>query len=179
MHVSIISSFSFIGRLLSGIGSDYLVKSLHMSRFWCVTVSSSIFLLVQVIATRLENPNFLWVLSTFTGLGYGALFGVYPALVADTFGVPGMSLNWGCMIMSPVVFGNLFNIAYGAIYDSHSTINADGDRECTEGVSCYRSAYWLSFTGSIIGLVVSLWSIRHEHAIKRQRELEERNDHQA
>lgn len=170
---------SFIGRLLSGIGSDVLVKRLHMSRFWCVSASSVVFILAQVAGMTIQNPNFLWVLSSLNGLGYGALFGVYPALVADSFGVPGLSLNWGCMILSPVIFGNVFNIAYGRIYDGHSSLDEEGSRECSEGLGCYKNAYWLSMAGSVVGLVVSLWNIRHERAVKRRRELEETNDHQA
>lgn len=180
MHVSIISCFSFIGRLISGIGSDVIVKRLHMSRFWCIVTSSTIFMIAQVLATRILNPNFLFVVSSLTGLGYGFLFGVYPALVADAFGVHGLSLNWGCMIISPVLFGNIFNIGYGKIYDSHSTVTPDGKRECPAGLDCYRSAYWMSFSASVLALVISLWSIQHEHAKKRRLEAELADeDHQA
>ncbi|KAF2101819.1 putative MFS transporter [Rhizodiscina lignyota] len=180
MHVSIISSFSFIGRLISGIGSDLLVKRLRMSRFWCITVSSSVFIVAQIFATQIQNPNFLWVLSLLTGTGYGALFGVYPALVADAFGMHGLSLNWGSMIISPVIFGNAFNIAYGRIYDNHSRRTPDGKRSCPEGLDCYRSAYFVSFAASVLALGISLWSIHHEHTKKRRLAAEAADeDHQA
>lgn len=179
MHVSIISTGSFLGRLASGIGSDYLVKTLHLSRFWCIVASSTVFLVTQLLGTQIEHPNYLFVLSSLTGLGYGALFGVYPALVADAFGVHGLSLNWGCMILSPVIFGNVFNVAYGAIYDSHSVVVDEGHRECHEGLDCYRSAYWITFAGAALGLVLSLWSIQHEHKVKRKMEIEGRDEHHA
>jgi hypothetical protein len=60
-----------------------------------MVVASCIFTLAQVIAVTISNPYYLWLLSTVGGLGYGVLFGVYPALVADAFGVSGLSLNWG------------------------------------------------------------------------------------
>lgn len=95
MHVSIISCTSFAGRLLSGVGSDVLVKRLRLSRFWCMVVASCVFTLAQVIAVTVANPYYLWLLSTIGGFAYGVLFGVYPALVADAFGVSGLSMNWG------------------------------------------------------------------------------------
>lgn len=73
-----------------GIGSDRIVK-LGMSRFWCLFISSILFLFAQVCGTQIENPHALGFLSGLTGLAYGFLFGVYPALVAETFGVHGLS----------------------------------------------------------------------------------------
>ena len=67
---------SFVGRLVSGIGSDLIVKKLHMSRFWCTAASATVFLFAQICAIRIENPNNLWAVSGLTGLAYGFLFGV-------------------------------------------------------------------------------------------------------
>ncbi|OCK79007.1 MFS general substrate transporter [Lepidopterella palustris CBS 459.81] len=168
MHVSIISFMSFVGRLLSGVGSDVLVKKLHMSRFWCVAASALIFAFAQVCAIRVENPNHLWAVSGLSGLAYGALFGVFPALVVDAFGVHGFSVNWGFMTLAPVVSGNLFNLCYGAIYDRHSEVRPGGERTCPEGLECYRSAYWITLVSSLLGILVCLWGIRHEHVLKNK-----------
>lgn len=46
-------------------------------------------------------------------MAYGFLYGVFPSLVAETFGVSGLSTNWGCISLAPVIFGNIFNILYG------------------------------------------------------------------
>ncbi|RMX87769.1 hypothetical protein D0869_02119 [Hortaea werneckii] len=105
IHVSILSLCSFLGRLGSGIGSDWLIHH-RASRFWTLVTSATLFCLAQVVALTLENPNQLFWLSGLTGLAYGALFGVYPALVADAFGPSGMGINWGAMTMAPVLSGN-------------------------------------------------------------------------
>ncbi|KAF2089344.1 MFS general substrate transporter [Saccharata proteae CBS 121410] len=173
LHVSIISLTSFLGRLTSGVGSDYLVKVAHKSRFWCLVCSALIFTLAQFSATQIQNPNLLWILSGLTGLAYGALFGVFPALVADAFGVGGMSFNWGFMTMSPVISGNVFNLAYGSIFDHHSQPQDGGERECREGKGCYEGAYWITFFASLVGVAITVWSIRHESVVRR-REVEER-----
>ncbi|KAI9760387.1 MAG: hypothetical protein M4579_001683 [Chaenotheca gracillima] len=168
MHVSILSVMSFLGRLLSGIGSDVITKKLGMSRYWCLVISSAIFCGAQMCAIRIENPQFLWAISGLTGLGYGFLFGVYPALVVDAFGVNGFSQNWGFMCIAPVVSGNIFNLFYGSVYDHHSTVHDDGQRFCTEGSNCYRAAYWFTFVASLAGLGLSLWSVRCDHVKKNQ-----------
>lgn len=174
MHVSILSIGSFIGRLSSGIGSDFVVKRLHSSRYWSLVASSLIFTIAQVFGLTIENPTHLYLLSSVTGLGYGALFGVYPALVADAFGAAGLGINWGAMTMSPVISGNIFNIAYGAILDSHSG-SADGHhRICNDGKSCYSQAYVITLVASFMGIAWSLWCVRCDTQEKKaQRKLYE------
>lgn len=168
MHVSTLSFFSFCGRLISGIGSDVLVKKLDMSRFWCLFFSALTFCAAQFCAITIENPHYLSLVSGLTGLAYGILFGVYPSLIAHTFGVSGLSQNWGTMTLAPVIFGNIFNILYGKIYDSHSIIAPDGERECLEGLVCYRTAYLVTFFAGLGGIVVCLWSIWHENRVSRK-----------
>ncbi|MCJ1251376.1 hypothetical protein MMC30_008609 [Trapelia coarctata] len=174
MHVSILSVMSFVGRLLR-IGSDLIVKKLHMSRFWCLFISSCAFCAAQLCGARIENPNLLIYISGSTGLAYGFLFGVYPSLIAETFGVHGLSQNWGCMTLAPVISGNIFNLIYGTIYDHHSSIK-DGHRDCGDGLGCYSTAYWITFGASVAGLALSLWSIWRDHMLQaeiRQKELRE------
>lgn len=158
---------SFVGRLGSGIGSDIIVKRLHASRFWSLVASALLFTMAQIVALRLENPNYLFFLSGLTGLGYGALFGVYPALVADSFGAAGMGINWGAMTMAPVVSGNVFNLAYGRILDSNSGVVDGGEKLCLAGRSCYSNAYILTLVSSMVGVGWALYCIRHERAEKK------------
>ncbi|KAK5734152.1 hypothetical protein LTR17_009135 [Elasticomyces elasticus] len=177
LHVSILSLCSFAGRLLSGIGSDWLVHH-HASRFWTLVASAGLFCSAQVVALTLQNPNNLFWLSGLTGLAYGALFGVYPALVADAFGPTGLGINWGAMTMAPVLSGNIFNLFYGRILDGHSHWKAGdggghgeggGETVCEEGRECYSGAYWLTLVASVIGVGWALWCIRHEK-VGRMRE---------
>lgn len=178
MHVSILSLGSFSGRLISGIGSDFLVSKLNRSRFWCLFASALIFCLAQLLGATIENPKLLVLVSGSTGLAYGMLFGVYPSIVAHTFGVHGLSQNWGTMTLAPVISGNIFNILYGKIYDSHSIVNADGDHECLEGTSCYAAAYWVTLFSGFGGIALCLWSVWHENEVHKKTEKEgKRSDH--
>ena len=162
MQVSVLSFGNFLGRLSSGIGSDILVKKLHMSRSWCLFISAVVFTLTQLAGSSISNPDTLVVVSAFTGVAYGFLFGVFPSLTAQTFGIGGLSQNWGAMTLAPVLSGNIFNLLYGTVYDRHSVIGHDGDRECPDGLACYRTAYYMTFFSGLAGIGVCLWSIFHE-----------------
>ncbi|KAH6607879.1 hypothetical protein Trco_004192 [Trichoderma cornu-damae] len=175
IHVSILSVFNFVGRLLSGIGSDYLVKTLRASRIWCLAVACLIFLLAQICALQIEIPHKLVFVSGLSGLAYGFLFGVFPSIVAETFGIRGLSQNWGFMTLAPVASGNVFNLLYGRIYDHHSIVEPDGTRSCDDGIACYRSAYAVTSTACALGLVITLYIIHYQRVqyLKGKDKLEE------
>jgi MFS family permease len=155
-----------------GVGSDFLAKVLKASRLWCLTAASLVFLTAQLFALNIENPHYLGLVSGLTGLAYGFLFGCFPSLVAEAFGINGLSTNWGFMTLSPVISGNIFNLFYGMVYDSHSIVKPGGERECTEGLACYRSAYLVTVVACLLGLIVSLWSIWYTHRLRLKEEME-------
>lgn len=146
----------------AGVGSDFLVKKLHASRVWCVVFSSVTFLFAQMCALGIDNPHHLAFVSGLSGIAYGCLFGVYPSIVTETFGINGLSQNWGFMTLSPVISSNIFNIFYGKIYDKHSVVQPGGERVCLEGLNCYRTAYVVTWGSCIAGLAVTLLVIRHQ-----------------
>ncbi|KAI0532562.1 major facilitator superfamily domain-containing protein [Xylaria digitata] len=170
LHVSILSLGSFSGRLLSGVGSDFLIKVLHASRVWCLVIASIIFSLAQICALNIVNPHLLGFVSGFSGLGYGFLFGVFPSIIAESFGIHGLSQNWGFMTLAPVISGNIFNLFYGFVLDAHSVFEADGKRRCEDGIECYRSAYVVTLSACGLGVSVTLWVIWHQ-AKMRLREM--------
>jgi formate hydrogenlyase subunit 3/multisubunit Na+/H+ antiporter MnhD subunit len=74
------------------------------------------------------------------------------------------------MTLSPVLSGNIFNLFYGAVYDRHSIVKGNGERECTEGLACYRSAYLVTVVACLLGLLVSLFSIQYTQRARREEE---------
>lgn len=150
--------------LQQGVGSDFLVKSLHASRLWCFFIGCFIFLTAQVCALNIQNPHLLGFVSGLSGLGYGFLFGVFPSIVTEAFGIRGLSQNWGFMTLAPVISSNIFNLFYGAIFDNHSVIGPSGERSCHDGIDCYRAAYWVTFAACCVGFAVTLETIRHERS---------------
>ncbi|KAK4210430.1 major facilitator superfamily domain-containing protein [Rhypophila decipiens] len=177
LHVSILSVCSFAGRLLSGVGSDFLVKVLQASRVWCLVIASFIFFIAQVCALNITNPHFLGLVSGLSGLGYGFLFGVFPSIVAETFGIHCLSQNWGFMTMSPVISGNIFNLFYGKVFDSHIVVTPEGDRSCPDGLECYKDAYYVTLGACGLGLIVTLSTIRHQYLARLREEANQGTAH--
>lgn len=163
--VSVLSFGNFIGRLCSGIGSDVMVKKLSLSRFWCLFASSVVFTMTQLAGSAISDPHKLTLVAGLTGLAYGFLFGVFPSLVAHTFGIGGLSQNFGVMTLAPIFSGNIFNILYGTIYDRHSVVDPTGVRDCPYGLACYQTAYYTTFFSGVTGMVVCFLSIMRERRI--------------
>jgi hypothetical protein len=163
VHVSILSAASCTGRLISGAGSDLLVKKLRMNRMWCLFISALAFTAAQFSALQIENPHYLGFVSGLTGFAYGVMYGFFPSLLAQKFGVSGMSQNWGTIILAPVISGNLFNLLYGRIYDNHSVRLPDGEQECLQGLSCYWTASLVALLASLVGAALSLGGIWREN----------------
>jgi MFS family permease len=139
-----------------------------MSRFWCLFLSASVFTLTQLAGASISNPHQLVIVSAFTGIAYGFLFGVFPSLTAHTFGINGLSQNFGVMTLAPVFSGNIFNLLYGSIYDHHSIIDGNGDRDCPDGLACYQGAYYMTFFSGVGGILVCLWSIWRDRRLHGQ-----------
>ncbi len=142
------------------------MKRLHASRVWCLAIASTVFCIAQVCALNITNPHLLGLVSGFSGLGYGFLFGVFPSITAEAFGIHGLSQNWGFMTLSPVISGNIFNLFYGVIFDKHSIVEPTGERSCLEGLECYRAAYLVTLGACGLGLAVTLFVIRHQYGTR-------------
>ncbi|KAK2746783.1 hypothetical protein FQN57_002825 [Myotisia sp. PD_48] len=165
VHVSTISTLSFGGRLLSGFGSDFIARRFHLSRYWCIFISSIFFFISQLAGHTVSDPHHLIILSSVTGLAYGILYGAFPSIVAQTFGISGLSQNWGFLTLAAAVFGNIFNLIYGAIYDSHSITLPDGERDCNKGLKCYSTAYLITAYSSVVCAGLTLLTIWHARRV--------------
>lgn len=176
LQVALISVCNFSGRLISGVMSDVLNHRLEMQRLWMIFGAALVSVFVHSIMAFVEfsTTSYLWLLSALIGFSYGLAFGVYPTIVADTFGMFRYSQNWCMVAISPVFGVYLFNLIFGRIYDSNS-IQLPHDPEsghpgsahvCLKGSSCYSKAF--VYTSSICFLmsIVVLWMIwtkQHQH----------------
>lgn len=188
-QVSAISLCNFSGRIIIGLLSDWLVNrtASPANRVWLLVVVTTLALASQLLAAfpgAISTVDSLFAISTLTGLAYGTLFGVCPTLVFEWFGMKHFSQNYGFVSLSPVVAGNIFNLLFGRIYDSHvpsdTTIlrvvaealgamrnggkGAEGGRGdhpaakhlCMDGEECYRQVFMITSIGCAIAVVVSL-----------------------
>ncbi|RPA82074.1 MFS general substrate transporter [Ascobolus immersus RN42] len=169
LHVSILSILSFTGRIISGTTSDHIKKNHGLQRIWLLVAAASLFILAQTIALNVENPYYLWMVSSCTGLAYGLLFGVFPTIVSEVFGIHGLSQNWGCMTVAAVISGQTFNFFFGRIFDSHTTTDPlTGLRECHLGLACFKDAYYITLFSSFVALALALYTINRNIRIAKR-----------
>lgn len=172
-QVAIISLSSFAGRIISGVMSDVFHHHFELQRLWMIFTSCCISIavhLVMTVASFGNNPVYLWPLSCCIGLSYGLAFGVFPTIVADTFGMFRYSQNWGMVCVSPVFGVYMFNYIFGRIYDSKSTKVHDDEGKtihvCLQGSNCYSDAFiytacFCTATLVIVGWMI--WTRKHQH----------------
>lgn len=80
------------------------------------------------------------------------------------------------MTLAAVLGGYVFNLLYGLIYDRNSLVHKGGERECSDGLKCYSSAYLITFYAGLAAAAITLWSIWHEKRVIRERQEEKDND---
>lgn len=168
LQVSCISLGNALGRIVIGVVSDMVVfrtkQPAHRTYMILpvvilATLSQGLFALPNVI----NSVEHLLLVSCLTGLMYGTLFGLFPVLVFEWFGMQSFSQNWGWSSFAPVIFGNVYNLLFGIVYDSNVPKEGHSHR-CLKGEECYRSVFFVTTAGCIVSLVVCfvlLWRRAH------------------
>lgn len=176
LQVALISIFSFVGRLLSGSVSDIFTQRLRIQRLWMVFFATVFALIAHIsMISLLKNASHLWIISCIIGISYGMMFGVFPTIVCDTFGISHFSKNWGFTAMSPVFSIYIFNLMFGTIYDKNSespsiltSLGFSKDpvfvttATCLKGTACYSTAFVVTSLVSVFTLFIIIWMIYTE-----------------
>ncbi|KAK9239604.1 major facilitator superfamily domain-containing protein [Lipomyces kononenkoae] len=193
IQVSLVSSFSFIARIVAGYSADRLSRKGYQ-RMWVIFASACIFTLAQIGGLTITSSRFMWFISIFNGIGYGFLFGSYASIISEIFGLKRFSENYGFLTVATVVGSDVFAFAFGAIYDSNSYFidpatvdmtpeydsynstydNFNGTRRfgsqvgqvCDLGRDCYRNAFIITLPGAIVAGILALSVIYYEHRRK-------------
>ncbi|KAK9475006.1 major facilitator superfamily domain-containing protein [Dipodascopsis tothii] len=170
LQVSLISSFSFIGRIVAGMSADRLKRMGHQ-RMWVILASAIIFTFAQIGGLTVNTLRYMWFISIFNGLGYGVLFGSYASIISETFGLKRFSENYGYLTCATVFGSDVFAYSFGAIYDANSHFVDMGDtmrmamqeQVCTKGLYCYRTAFMITLPGDLIAICLALVVIYIDH----------------
>ncbi|KAK9455784.1 major facilitator superfamily domain-containing protein [Dipodascopsis uninucleata] len=191
IQVSLVSIFSFVGRIVAGYSADKL-ESRGYQRMWVILASACFFVLAQIGGLTITSNNFMWFISIFNGFGYGVLFGSYASIISKIFGLKRFSENYGFLTCATVVGSDIFAFAFGAIYDSNSyfidpdeymmgmnmTMIDPNVRQrqtgqiCEIGHYCYRDAFAITLPGSIIAVFLAASVIYYENRKASRIELE-------
>ncbi|KIY68607.1 MFS general substrate transporter [Cylindrobasidium torrendii FP15055 ss-10] len=160
-QVSTVSVCNCLGRIFIGIFSDFCKHHFRIPRSYMLVFVSALVLLSQGIAASVDDIQHLWTASVSLGLAYGCIFGFFPALCIEYFGMPHFSENWGFIALAPLAGGNLFSLAFGHNLDAHEpkdtslTIFA---RQCLEGKSCYLDSLYMTMGGCCVALLLSVYA---------------------
>ncbi|GAA6039131.1 hypothetical protein JCM8097_005341 [Rhodosporidiobolus ruineniae] len=177
--VSLLSFCNFLGRLLSGFGSDYLVHHPHpgrrVTRVWWLVFTGCLYTASQVAAvhaTRVDGwMRGLWAPTVLTGLAHGSLFGISGIIGLERFGMASFSSTNGILALAPALFGQTTNLLFGRIYDSHTpstspsllallptslSSTAAAGATCTAGRDCYVSTFRITTGMGVAAVGVGL-----------------------
>jgi len=148
--------------------ADLVKNRLHLPRSYCISLVAILFIISQIMAVLTDDVTDLWKASLALGLAYGSMFGLFPAIVFEWFGMPHFSENWGYLSLSPVLGGNLFSIAFGRNLDAHSpskneetTIpraDTPSEPQCLDGRNCYVASLHITITACCLALLLSIWA---------------------
>lgn len=185
MQVSIISVANCLGRVLSGVGADLVKNRFSAPRTYCIVFIAMLFVLSQAIAAKVDNVQDLWHASALLGLAYGGMFGIFPTITIEWFGLGHFSENWGLVSLSPMIGGNIFSIAFGRNLDAHAPEKSDhyngasskeslaggvvSNDQCFTGRECYVSSLYLTTLACVAAVCLSVlaaWKDRQRMIVK-------------
>ncbi|OSD01957.1 MFS general substrate transporter [Trametes coccinea BRFM310] len=184
-QVSTVSVMNCLGRILIGIIADFTKGKLGLPRSFCIVLVAIMFVISQAMCYSVDSVGNLWKASALLGVSYGGLFGLFPTLVIEWFGLPHFSENWGFVSLSPMLGGNIFSIAFGRNVDAHDTgddaspaatsafsgirtrAGLPSSHHCLQGRECYVDSIKMTIVACCIALVLGIYAGWRD--LKRQR----------
>ncbi|KAJ6606619.1 major facilitator superfamily domain-containing protein [Mycena vulgaris] len=168
-QVSTISIMNFSGRILIGLISDNIKNRFGLPRSYSLVLVSTLFFFSQLLAAQISDVTNLWKASALVGLAYGTIFGIFPTVCIEFFGLPHFSENWGFLSLSPLIGGNLFSIAFGRNLDAHepgestaAVVGTAAVHQCLEGRSCYVTTLGLTGIACFTAILLSAFTAWRE-----------------
>lgn len=152
VQVSLIAICSFMGRLLSGPVSDWLVLR-KAQRKWNIIVASFLLCLGSYIISHFHSQrlagkiHYLSTCSCILAFGFGIVFGTYPAIMVDAFGTELFSSLWGI-----VTTGGLVTVK---IFSKLLSIDLDKDNCEALGNKCVLRTFSTTYCLALIGLATT------------------------
>jgi len=187
-QVSIVSITNCAGRISIGMLADFTKSYLRLPRSFCITLVACVFIVSQVTCYYVEDVTNLWKASSLLGFAYGAMFGLFPTVIIEWFGLPHFSENWGFVSLSPVLGSNAFSIAFGRNLDAHAPPSSEAPAlnstsypvpehvsslsrrgglpsatQCLEGRACYRDSLKLTIAACCIALGLAMYAGWRDH----------------
>lgn len=153
LMVSFTSYANCLGRFVTCVVSDATQAKLSRN-FYMMCVSVVMGVAHFVLASSLQK-TFLLPATWVVGFAYGAGFGITPTYLSERYGTTNMGFVWGSTIISLGLGNAILSAVAGAVRDSHSTHDTQGELECV-GLGCSSHAFYVSGSLCIVGFLLSL-----------------------
>ncbi|KAL1917842.1 uncharacterized protein VTP21DRAFT_3676 [Calcarisporiella thermophila] len=114
LHVSLLSAFSCIGRVLTGLVSDICERRFKIERVWFFIFAALMMFFAQLACASLVSSSnrALLIITATVGYAYGSTFTVAPAITIDLYGLTHFGRNWGWMSWAPGIGGDTSPITH-------------------------------------------------------------------
>ncbi|GJE99445.1 MFS general substrate transporter [Phanerochaete sordida] len=197
-QVSTVSVMNCLGRIIIGMIADSTKNHLRLPRSLCICLVAAGFIVSQLYVHAVEDVSDLWKGSALLGLAYGGLFGLFPTITIEWFGLPHFSENWGFVSLAPMLGGNIFSLMFGRNLDAHAPAEPAGDataalanataaallavradtgapsdssHQCLQGRECYAGSLMFTTAACTLALALSVYAGWRDWRNDRRREL--------
>ena len=72
-----------------GMTADFAKNQLQLPRSLCISLVAALFIISQLVVYKIDHVSDLWKGSALLGLAYGGMFGLFPTIVIEWFGLRG------------------------------------------------------------------------------------------
>ncbi|CAN0878711.1 Protein NUCLEAR FUSION DEFECTIVE 4 [Linum grandiflorum] len=165
--ISLISIWSFLGRVVSGFCSEILLTKYKIPRplFFAVVIftPSAGYLLIAFAV-----PYSIYIASIIIGFCFGAQFTLLFAMISEIFGLKYYATlyNFGA-VASPVGSYIMNVVVAGKLYDREATrqmaeeglTRKAGEELTCNGATCFKPAFLIIVGLTLFGTAISLWLV--------------------
>jgi hypothetical protein len=160
-QVSILSIFNCAGRLLCGALGDLISNQFKKSRVWVLFFSVLCLAVVQVLGFLLKDEQYLGIVSSLNGFGYGFIWASTPQILIELFGVNALSFGWGFINLSPILPAYFLTQLFGSNYDSNLEKSEDNAEVnvCLKKNKCYDRTFEITTLVVLFTLGLIIWLV--------------------
>lgn len=154
--VSLMSIWNFLGRVMAGYVSEFLLMKYRFPRPLMLTF---VILLSCIghIMIAFGVPNSLYFVSIITGFCLGAQLPLTATIISDLFGLKHYSTLYNVGSVSSPVGSYIFNVRVaGRVYDREGERQRNVMRKVCKGVGCYRVSFIIIIGACVFGSLLSV-----------------------
>ncbi|KAG6577116.1 Protein NUCLEAR FUSION DEFECTIVE 4, partial [Cucurbita argyrosperma subsp. sororia] len=162
--VTLYSSFSFFGRLLSAV-PDYIRAKLYFARTGWLSIALIPTPIAFFLLSASSSTVTVYIGTALIGLSSGFIFAAAVSITAELFGPNSLGVNHNILITNIPIGSLLYGMFAAVVYDSQGWNSGHGEAVVCMGRRCYFLTFVFCGCISVVGLVSSvLLFLRTRHA---------------